>query len=80
VPRPGYDLGQLAARLGAWVAQVQVLPMPELDVSASDLRRRVAAGQSIRYLTPEPVREYILSRGLYRTPAAGRDEHLPCDA
>ena len=36
-----------------------------LDISASDIRRRVAAAESIRYLAPEPVERYIYARGLY---------------
>lgn len=67
VPRPGYDLAAMPERLGKYAAHVEVLDLPLLEISASDLRARVAAGESIRYLTPEAVREYVLSRGLYRT-------------
>lgn len=70
VPRPGSDLGQLPARLGSAAERVTVLPLAELPISASEVRARVAAGRSIRYLVPESVREYILSQGLYR-PATG---------
>lgn len=68
VPRPGWDLGELPARLGAAAERVRVLSLPELPISASDIRARVAAGRSIRYLVPEPVREYVLAEGLYRIP------------
>ncbi len=40
--------------------------MPAIGLSASDIRRRVAAGQSIRYRTPRAVEKYIEVRGLYR--------------
>ncbi|HEV2969878.1 MAG TPA: nicotinate-nucleotide adenylyltransferase [Pirellulales bacterium] len=43
--------------------------MPVIDLSASDLRRRVAAGLSIRYRTPRSVEKYIEANGLYRAPA-----------
>jgi nicotinate-nucleotide adenylyltransferase len=46
-------------------ARVQVVRMPEIGVSSSDLRQRVAAGASIRYLVPEPVRAYIAAHSLY---------------
>ena len=36
-----------------------------LDISARDIRRRVAEGASIRYLVPEPVERHIYARGLY---------------
>ena len=37
-----------------------------MDISASDIRARVARGESIRYLTPDPVVRYIRRNGLYR--------------
>ena len=43
-----------------------VVTMPLIELSSSDLRRRVAAGQSVRYRTPAAVRKYIESHGLYR--------------
>lgn len=42
------------------------IAVPALDVSATDIRARVRAGRSIRYLVPEPVRAYIAQHGLYR--------------
>jgi nicotinate-nucleotide adenylyltransferase len=42
------------------------VPVTRMDVSATEIRRRVAAGQTIRYLVPEPVRALIESAGLYR--------------
>lgn len=43
------------------------IPVPVIEVSATEVRRRVAAGRSIRYLVPEVVAEYIAAHGLYRT-------------
>jgi nicotinate-nucleotide adenylyltransferase len=40
--------------------------MPTIGLSATDLRRRVAAGQSIRYRTPRAVEKYIETQQLYR--------------
>jgi len=37
-----------------------------VDVSSGQVRDRVRAGRSIRYLVPEPVRGIIEERGLYR--------------
>jgi nicotinate-nucleotide adenylyltransferase len=36
-----------------------------LQVSATDIRRRVAEGRSVRYLVPDLVADYIQKRGLY---------------
>jgi nicotinate-nucleotide adenylyltransferase len=43
-----------------------VVETPRVEVSSTDVRQRVRQGLSIRYLVPEPVREYVQSRGLYR--------------
>jgi nicotinate-nucleotide adenylyltransferase len=47
---------------------VTFFEMPRIDVSSSLIRRRVAAGQPIRYLVPDAVAEAIAARGLYRSP------------
>lgn len=39
-----------------------------LDISATDIRNRVASGQSIRYLVPPAVEKIIRERQLYREP------------
>ena len=39
---------------------------PQVDFSASELRRVLAAGHSTRYRIPDAVAEYIAERGLYR--------------
>src|SRR5262245_47023925 len=44
-------------------AQVQ---MPLIELSSTDLRRRAATGQSLRYRTPRAVEKYIETQGLYR--------------
>ncbi len=45
--------------------RIQVVDAPLVDISASDIRRRVALGLSIRYLVPEPVERYIREHRLY---------------
>ncbi|MBV8150398.1 MAG: nicotinate (nicotinamide) nucleotide adenylyltransferase [Candidatus Eremiobacteraeota bacterium] len=47
-------------------AKVRVLPLPLLDESATLVRERTEAGESVRYLVPEPVWRYIVAHGLYR--------------
>lgn len=44
----------------------RVVDVPALDISATVVRQRVAAGRSIRYFVPDAVREYIATHGLYR--------------
>ena len=45
------------------------LPGPLLPISGSVVRRRVAAGRSIRYLVPDAVARYIAQHRLYLEPA-----------
>lgn len=47
-------------------ARIVSLRMPVIGVSSTDLRERVAAGNSVRYLVPDSVADYIESHGLYR--------------
>lgn len=48
---------------GVDVLHVEV---PQLEISASDLRARAASGRSLRYLVPDPVISLIRERRLYR--------------
>ncbi|KPK00147.1 MAG: hypothetical protein AMS20_15345 [Gemmatimonas sp. SG8_28] len=45
----------------------QCLSVPAVDVSATEVRRRVACGEPIADLVPPAVAAYIASHGLYRT-------------
>jgi len=69
VPRPGYDrpdMKRLEAEIPGISKKVILMDKPRTDVSASDIRNRVAQGLSISRLMPEKVARYIKEHGLYR--------------
>lgn len=53
-------------RLPGITQRLHVVPAPQLDISATDLRKRVAEGRPIKYQTPEAVEHYILTHRLYQ--------------
>ena len=60
--RPGTDLSKVEKAIGrspAW------LKIPRLDISSRQIRRLCRSGESIRFLVPEPVLEYIRENRLY---------------
>ena len=66
--RPGFDIDwtPLEKALPGISHEVTLLPMPGVDISSNNIRRRILHGSSIRYLVPECVRQFILETGLYR--------------
>src|SRR5207253_11095152 len=64
--RPGYSFDFAEHGLPFGLSE-RVIPLAsiQLDISSTDLRRRVREGLPIRYLTPDPVVDYIVLHGLY---------------
>jgi nicotinate-nucleotide adenylyltransferase len=61
--RPGSVGGRPSAGFDCeWVR------VPQLDISSTDIRARVAAGRPIDGLVPPAVIEYIGAHGLYMVP------------
>ncbi|HEY5475514.1 MAG TPA: hypothetical protein VIK11_02260, partial [Tepidiformaceae bacterium] len=50
-------------------AGMRVVDMPNIGISSTDIRARIAAGKTIRYLTLAPVAAYIYEHGLYQRKA-----------
>lgn len=64
--RPGWSLkGDALPEEFRGLIRNNVVEAPLLQISATDIRRRVAAELSISYLVPEAVREYIGQHHLY---------------
>jgi nicotinate-nucleotide adenylyltransferase len=47
----------------------RTIEVPGIEISATEVRRRVREGRPIRYWVPEPVAEYVRHHGLYLDPA-----------
>ena len=76
VSRPGYpdgDLLSLTSRYPQAIDQVIVLPVPLIQLSGTEIRRRAANGISFRYHVPEAVERYIMEHRLYRDALGGSE-------
>lgn len=80
VARPGWS-APVVGELAEWLAhhrggrdalrlspagRVVIEPLSLLDISATDIRRRVACGNSVQFLVPDTVQAFIDQQGLYR--------------
>jgi nicotinate-nucleotide adenylyltransferase len=67
VARPGWVLDWERLPLEFRNLNASVIPAPLIDISATEIRRRVSEGKPIDFLTPPGVCRYIAEQGLYRT-------------
>ena len=67
VERPDFvpDLGRLEAAVPGIAARTEIIEMPQLEISSTDLQRRVREGLPIKYQLPPQVEEYIYQHRLY---------------
>ena len=72
-PGPPLDAATAAAIGPGAEGRVATLEAPSLDISGTDIRRRVAERRSIRYLVPESVERYIARHRLYLDTEDTRD-------
>lgn len=74
VARPGFPLEDISSLAPHFpqdtVARLrrQALAIRPIGISATVIRRKLSQGRSIRYLVPEPVRDYIEQHDLYGRP------------
>lgn len=71
VARPGFevDMSQLEDGVPGISSRMEIISMPEVDISSSDLQLRVREGLPIRYQVPEEVERYIREHQLYQQPS-----------
>jgi nicotinate-nucleotide adenylyltransferase len=65
--RPGYARAEYMTRAATrgLKRRCRFIEITALDLSSTDIRKRVARGKSIRFLLPEPVEAHIRKKGLY---------------
>ncbi|QDU45940.1 Nicotinate-nucleotide adenylyltransferase [Symmachiella dynata] len=64
---PMPQLDELISLMGPEVAtRTHLVTIPGLELASSDIRKRAASGESIRYMTPRAVECYIEAQQLYR--------------
>lgn len=70
VSRPGYDTASLIKKTAEvkerYGGEASFLEVPSLDISSSDLRKRIRDGRSVKYLIPKEAEEYIIRHDLYK--------------
>lgn len=69
VTRPGYELNKEAECFTEisednW-KKIHIINIPAMDISSSEIRKRIGKGNTIKYLLPETVEEYICKNSLY---------------
>lgn len=71
VGREGLSARQMQEKVAQltekYQANIQIIDMPRVDISSSQIRERVQSGQSIEALVPGEVAEYIQRHSLYRS-------------
>lgn len=60
--RPGYDLNKLDSN---FKDNLEIMEIPALAISSTDIRNRVRNNQSIKYIVLDIVRDYIYKNNLY---------------
>lgn len=68
--RPGIDTSKMIQKIDElkvnYGADISITTVPALAISSTDIRERVGDGQSIKYLLPEQVEQYIYEKNLYK--------------
>lgn len=61
-----YDINNKAKILRKrYGADIYIMSVPKIEISSTAIRERVAAGRSINYFVPDPVRDFIYKNRIY---------------
>jgi nicotinate-nucleotide adenylyltransferase len=67
--RPGVTPKQM---MNQFAARVKLVSTKQVDISSTEIRRRLHLGLSVRYLVTDSVLDYIYKHGLYGTKTRGQ--------
>jgi len=62
--RPGFPGDTAESALGK---SVLMCPVPPIGIASREIRERIGRGESVRYLVPDRVAEYIMEHDMYRS-------------
>jgi nicotinate-nucleotide adenylyltransferase len=71
VSRPGYAMDDIRGRIGSFFEHPEInifgMEVPALDISSTEIRKRVREGKTIKYMLPDNVMDFITEQGLYQS-------------
>lgn len=65
-PDGSEQIDSIISSFGELGKNILKLPVPTMEISSTELRRRIRLGLSVRYMMPSAVVEYIRKNGVYR--------------
>lgn len=65
-PDGSEQIDTIIASFGELGKNILKLPVPTMEISSTELRRRIRLGLSVRYMIPSAVVEYIRKNGVYQ--------------
>jgi nicotinate-nucleotide adenylyltransferase len=68
--RPGIDREVFVREINSlqdnYSAKIHMVETPVIDISSTDIRKRICDNKTIKYLVPESIEDYIRKFGLYK--------------
>lgn len=68
--RPGISIKEVNEKIDeikkTFGGNIELLKIPMLQISSTEIRKRVSMGISVKYLLPESVEQYIIKNELYK--------------